>query len=141
MYFLLRIEGDTKKIVCHAKNNQLKTVMFANYCKVNNIEIFDNRQKITEEFKDKSLCTYKIGPERYIILDCTYHPQSFLYNEYVEKHIVGYLEFTYYKAPDYKPAVMPLTRLKGYLKQKINNEELIDQIEESMDEMEKRYLY
>ena len=135
MYFLLRIENGTRKIVCHAEKSQHKPIMTANYCKINNIRLFDDRQAITHKLKDKSLCAYKIELNKYIILDCTYYGPTIVYNEYVNKVDIGYLEYVYYKAPVYTPDVLPLLKLK----ENLNNNDLIQDIDESLSNFEDRY--
>lgn len=135
MYFLLRIENGTRKIVCHAEKSHHKPIMTANYCKINNIKMFDNRQAITHKLKEKSLCTYKIELNKYIILDCTYYRSTLLFNEYVNKVDIGYLEYVYYKAPIYTPDVLPLLKLK----ENLNNKNLIQEIDDTISDIEERY--
>lgn len=108
MYFLVEISKDgTHKIVANCENAQHKPVIMANYCRSNNVQMFNNREHINMSMRSKSLCAYPVSPNRAVVLDCIYHPQSLFFNGYVAKLDVGHLEWSFYQ-----PVELPLSELE-----------------------------
>ena len=108
-YFLVeRYLDESIKIVADIQSSHHKQTAVHSYCRQNNIQLFPSRLDITQQYKSSGLCCYQISENRFVILECKYHPSYFFYNEFVEKSDpLGYLEFIYYK-PEGLPLV-PIT--------------------------------
>jgi hypothetical protein len=78
-----------------SKDRVLKT-----YCKNNDINLVKDRDTITEVARGHEIYTYQVTDNSYIILDCTEHEAGYIRSRYVEKYIIGWLEFLYYSDKD-----------------------------------------
>ena len=108
MYFLTEINHDgTHRIVANCCNAQHKPVITANYCRTNNITMFNNREHINMTLRDKAICTYPLSPNRSVVLECVYKPETYIFNGYVAKRDIGYIEWSFYN-----PIDLPLSELE-----------------------------
>ncbi len=95
MYYLVKI-GSENKIIEQCEESSHKYVIFNNYCRKNDIIKVKNRQEINDTCKKDGIYTYKISENKYIVLQCIYHSQGYVINEYVEKHNLYKLNFIYF---------------------------------------------
>ena len=107
MYFLTEVSNQSHKIVSNCFNAQHKPVITHNHCNSNNIQMFNNREHINQKFRGDGLCMYPVSPNKFIVLNCKYHNETFLFNAYVEKQNIGYIEWSFYN-----PIEMPLCEIE-----------------------------
>ena len=99
MYYLV-VNTNQLKIVDSFESHKHRNLILRNYCIKNNIALVKNRQQINEQCRDNGLYAYKLNDYDYIVLDCIYHPSTFMFNGYVEKKTVYHLNFVYFVKDD-----------------------------------------
>lgn len=92
MYYLLENQNSIK-IVAGCNSRPLKYKLVESYCNNNNIQLVLNREQINLVCKDEGKYCYKLNENKYIVLHCIYHPDSYFRNAYVEKHFLYHLEY------------------------------------------------